>query len=215
MSIGFQADRSVVGRNDRLGLIVVAQNDSKLRVKELRIEIEQKVIWYARGYRATSKRSVAKVTVSGSQLGALGEGADETPYKDRSHTAVATEAQAHLQELLASGAGVRHEVVVPQEKCSDSLQAGNITVHHSLDVSLKTSSFATNPELSMPLVVQRVSTGAAGGAGASIVAIPVVTATVMPLDAQGNPTPVQVPSDLVKFEMEEGVPDPSAPLSDV
>lgn len=211
MSIGFQADRTVVGRNDRLGLLVVARNDSTSKVKELTIEIKQKVAWYAHRHKATSKRTVAKIAVSGSQLGPVAEGADERPDKDRSLAVVANAAQAELQELLTSGGGVRHELIVPEEKCSDSLRVGNIMVRHSLDVCLKTGTCITSPELSMPLVVQRMSAGPAEAAGTSAAApppqsldaaVPVAMATSVPLDAHWNPTPVQVPNSAVKLETE-------------
>ncbi|CAM9717307.1 unnamed protein product, partial [Sphacelaria rigidula] len=96
MSIGFQADKSVVGRLERLGLTVVARNDSTAPVKELRIEINQKAHWNAHGYKASKQRTVAKLIVSGSQLGPVGEGAAERPDRDRGFAAVGQDARAEL-----------------------------------------------------------------------------------------------------------------------
>lgn len=219
MSIGFQADKSVVGRLERLGLTVVARNDSTAPVKELRIEINQKAHWNAHGYKASKQRTVAKLIVSGSQLGPVGEGAAERPDRDRGFAAVGQDARAELQELLAAGAGVRHELVVPDNKCCDSLQTDMIRIRHSLDVKLKTSSWVTSPELSMPLTVQRTPPDAgalqveAAGAGVSlppmsyVESMPVVSAVL--LDAPGNPTPSQIPSSAVKLQLESI--KPSAP----
>lgn len=158
MSIGFEADRSVVGINEPVRLTVVARNDSSSSVKSMHIEIVQVCTWYAQGQRETNTRTVASMIVSGSQLGEVQRAAEEGKQRGRSAIAVETAARQYLQELLAAGAGTRYELLVPDD-CLVTLETGLIDVRHSLSVRLKTPACINSPDVSMPL---RVQTGTVG-----------------------------------------------------
>ena len=153
MSIGFEADRSVVGINEPVRLTVVARNDSSSSVKSMHIEIMQVCTWYARGFKEIKERTVASMIVSGSQLGEVQRPAEEGHQRGRSTIAVETAARQYLQKLLLAGAGTRYELLVPDE-CLLTLETGLIDVRHSLGVRLKTPTCINAPEVWMPLRVQ-------------------------------------------------------------
>lgn len=210
ISIGFQADRTVVGRNERLGIIVVTRNDSSCSVKDMRIEIWQHSTWYANGEQASAHRIMGHVTVPGAQVGATGQGAQPVTEIVGSNSAVAQAAQRELQGLLANGAGVRHEVVIPN-KCSDSMDIGMISVRHSLDIRLKTQGISNTPHVSAPLVVQRILGEGVlfGESNESAPSLrPAEAAYAAPVA-----TVVQVPQHVVGIKMET-LPDTSMSVPD-
>lgn len=161
MSIGFQADRTVLSRNERAGLSVVVRNDSSASVKEMRIELVQVAKWYAEGHEARKRRVLASVAVPRSDLGSVGRAAEKGANRGRSAIEVANAACVELQEILTTGAGVRHEVVVPY-KCSDTLNTKTIQIHHTLEVRLKTPWCTSSPDVATLVVVQHRMPG--GGA---------------------------------------------------
>lgn len=195
MSIGFQVDRSVVSRNERLGLTVVARNSSSASVKEMRIEISQEATWYAHGVPATKKRILSSVVVSGSQLRETDKGKGHAHAPDDATDpprAVGDGDKVGLHEVLAAGAGGRHEVVVP-ETCSDSLRAGIIEVNHSLEVILDAPNCISSPEVWTSLIIQRemLGGGVAGGGETEAVAMPQAGSDTKP----GLSKPPLVPRD--------------------
>ncbi|CAN0131819.1 unnamed protein product, partial [Laminaria digitata] len=153
MSIGFEADRSVVGVNEPVRLTVVARNDSSSSVKSMHIEIVQVCTWFARGHKEMKKRSVAALVVPGSQLGEVQQAAEDGSQRGRSAIAVEDAARIYLQELLAAGTGTRYELLVPND-CLFTLKTGLIEVRHLLSVRLKTPTCITSPDVCMPLHVQ-------------------------------------------------------------
>lgn len=153
MSIGFEADRSVVGINEPVRLTVVASNDSSSSVKSMHMEIVQMCTWYAHGQKETNTRTVASMIVSGSQLGEVQRAAVEGNQRGRSAVEVEVAARQYLQELLAAGAGSRYELLVPDD-CLLTLETGLIDVRHMLSVRLKTPAWINSPDVSMPLRVQ-------------------------------------------------------------
>lgn len=211
MSIGFQADRAVIGRNEILGVTVVARNDSTKAVKELVINLCQDTKWTAHGMTETKKRKIASIKVSGSQLGAVGTPAEKGSDRGRSLDLVSNAARNELEELLKSGAGVRHELVVPED-CSDTMDSELILVRHSIEAKLKTPSCVNSPDVWASAVVQRMGGDVSDGATQSMAVATTTPANphAVGLDAQGNPIPVLVPEDSLKFEL-NAIPDPSAP----
>ncbi|CAN0089818.1 unnamed protein product, partial [Laminaria digitata] len=153
MSIGFEADRSVVGINEAVGLTVVARNDSSSSVKSMHVEIVQVCTWYARSYKESKKTAVASIAVSGSQLGEVQRAADKGSRRGRSASAMEDAARMYVQELLAAGTGTRYELLVPND-CLFTLKSGMIEVSHLLSVRLKTPTCISSPDVCMPLHVQ-------------------------------------------------------------
>lgn len=204
MSIGFQADRSVVGLNESVGLTAVARNDSSAEVKEMRVEMKQVATWYARGYKDVRTRTIASVVVPGTQL----QPAEVGNQRGRSATAIADTARADLQEQLDAGAGTRYELLVPGNSLL-TLQTHVIEVRHTLSVTLKTSHCISSPDVWTPLVVHAGTTStseAAPGYGSfephDGQAVPFATG----LDTDGNIKPVSVPQSAVTLTYNNELP---------
>lgn len=230
MSLGFQADHTVLSRNERAGLIVVARNDSSASVKEMRIELVQDATWYARGYKERKRRVLSSMAVPGSDLGSVGRAVEKGADRGRSATEVANAARVELQEILAAGAGVHHEVVVP-DGCSDTLNTGMIQIRHTLEVCLKTPWCISSPDVATPVIVQHMMLGggemvqqAGGGVGAGtddvgyssyaanvpyVTAVP-VDSNVVGMGADGKPIPLAVPQHAVTIQL-DALPPPCAP----
>lgn len=152
MTVGFQADRSFAFRGESLGLTIVARNDSSTVVNRLHIEIMQNITWVARGHRAKHQLEVATVIVPGLQLEDVGQGVGAGNERKNSIQKIATEAQKELSELLARGAGARHDLAIAQDALV-GMDTPLIKVSHVLSVHLRTPSCVVNPEVSMPLDV--------------------------------------------------------------
>ncbi|CAM9761348.1 unnamed protein product, partial [Laminaria digitata] len=199
MSIGFEADRSVVGINEPVRLTVVARNDSSLSVKSMHIEILQVCTWYAHGQKETNTRTVASMIVAGSQLGEVQRAAGEGNQRGRSAIAVDVAARQYLQEMLASGAGTRYELLVPDD-CIVSTETGLIDVRHSLSVRLKTPACINSPDVWMPLRVQTGTSGVLSPAKAP------PYATALAAESGGDLRPVSVPQSAVTMEFSSELP---------
>ena len=217
MSIGFEANLSVVGVNEPVSLTVVARNDSSSLVKSMHVEIVQVCTWYARGHRETKKRAVASVAVSGSQLGEVQHAAEKGHQRGRSAIAVEDAARVYLQELLAAGTGTRYELLVPND-CLFTLKTGLIEVRHLLSVRLKTPTCVNSPEVCMPLRVQARTMVVVMGAPpeANPVGRPTVEtvsyATTVGAGSGEEIRPVvSVPQSAVTMEFSSELPQPSAP----
>lgn len=208
MSLGFEANRSVVGHNEPISLVVVARNDSSSAVKEMNIEIKQKISWSASMYNDHRKRTMASIKVSGSQLGELQRASPQGHERGRSPTAIADAARNELQEMLKAGAGTKYELVLPDD-CPTTMQTSLINVRHALVVELKTPTFVTSPEAWMPLRVQNnaTSTSPDGFVAEESVAY----ATPVEAGTIENPVSLSVPSSAVIIEYNSNVPNPSAP----
>lgn len=204
MSLGFEANRSVVGHNEPIGLVVVARNDSSSVVKEMNVEIKQEISWSARMYNDRRKRTIASIKVSGSQLGELQRASSQGHERGRSPTAIADAGRNELQEMLRAGAGTKYELVLPDD-CPTTMQTSLINVRHALVVELKTPTFVTSPEIWMPLRVQHITTSE------GVVEESVAYATLVEADSIGNPVSLSVPSSAVIIEYTSNMPDPSAP----
>ena len=217
MSIGFEADRSVVGVNEPVGITVVARNDSSSLVKSMHVEIVQVCTWYARGQKEARRRVVASLAVSGSQLGDVQRAAEEGNQRGRSTTAVDHAARMYLQELLAAGAGTRYELLVPDD-CLLTLKTGMIEIRHLLSVRLKTPTCVSSPEVSMPLRVQVRTMAVVMGAPPETnpVELPFVEAVPFAATVGGGSADevrsvVSVPQSAVTLEFSSELPQPSAP----
>lgn len=214
MSIGFEAEDSVVGQNEALGLTVVARNDSSTDVKAMHIELKQVSTWYARSHKDKTERVVASIVVAGDELGAVQRAAEKGNERGRSMSAMQDAARRDLQELLAAGAGTQYELFIP-DTCLLTLQTDLIEVKHTLSVRLKTPHCISSPDVWTPVRVQpaRGTEEEPGGASvftpSSMQAKPYATASEV--DANGNPKPVPVPQSAVGMEHDFGMPKPSAP----
>eukprot|EP00904_Undaria_pinnatifida_P000771 jgi/Undpi1/10695/HiC_scaffold_29.g13143.m1 len=219
MSIGFEADRSVVAVNECLGLTIIARNDSSTIVKNMHVEILQECTWFAHGHRERVKRSVAAITVERSHLGEVMHPVGEGEHRGRSATAVESAARMHLQELLAGDAGTRYELQVPNN-CLLTLESSLIKVKHFLRVRLKTPICINSPDIRMPL---RVHAGVRLGGQAppeaspvglpSVGGVPYAAATVGEGSSRGGVGSgvVSVPQSAVTMEFSSDLPRPSAP----
>ncbi|CAM9398876.1 unnamed protein product [Hapterophycus canaliculatus] len=202
MSVGLQADRSVVGLSENLGLTVVARNDSSASVKSLHIEIVQETTWYAKGVKGSSVRAIESVTVPGTELRA----AEVGDRRGRSPSAVADTARADLQQELAAGGGKRFEISVPLD-ASLTLQSEAIEVRHVLVVRLQTPSCVDSPDVWMPLRVQpgtSISPEVLAGANSS---------AASPPPPFSNVAPVSVPQTAVQLAFTQELPPDSGPAS--
>lgn len=214
MSIGFQADRVTVGRNQKLGLTVVARNDSPSSVKALLVDINQVTTWYAHGYKESTERKVASVFISGTQLGGV-EAAKKGKQVQRSPPVEAMDAaRSHLKEQLKSGGGTRYEIMVPNQ-CLHTMHTSMIDVKHSLSVQLKTPGLVSPPEAWTPLRVLQTRGGALQprGAGALVASSAAAEphATFAEVDTKGYPKPVKIPQASVTMDWDsEMISDPSA-----
>lgn len=146
MSIGFEADRAVLSPNEVLGVTAVARNDSTKAVRELVVALCQDTTWSVEGQTETRGRVIASIKVPGSELDAVGERAGKGSENRRSLDAVSIAARNELEQLLRSGAGVRHELVVPED-CLDTMETKLIVVRHLIAVKLKTSGFVNSPSV--------------------------------------------------------------------
>lgn len=198
MSVGLQADRSVVGLNEPLGLTIVARNDSSASVKALHIEIVQETTWYAKGAKDSSVRAIQSVVLPGSEL----RTAEVGDQRGRSASAVADAARADLQEQLAAGAGTRCEILVPAD-ASLTLQSETIKVRHVLAVRLQTPSCVDSPDVWMPLHVQP------GNAGNAEVLAGVSSSPPAPFS---NVAPVSVPQTVVQLAFTQDLPPDAGPV---
>lgn len=210
MSLGFQTERAVVSRNEVLGVTVVARNDSGEPIEELIVKLCQNSRWIAHDTTKTKKRTLASLKVPGSQLGEV-EKSNETGKKRGRRPLLATfgNTLGELEQLLMSGAGVRHELVVPEDS-ADTVDSELIIVRHSITVKLKSPGFVASPDVWTPAVIQ-TSADAVAGVGSQSVTAPTATRPTqhaVGLDAEGNPVPVLVPEECLKFELKE-IPDPS------
>lgn len=149
MSIGFQADRSVVGINEPVGVTVVARNDSSVAVKSALIELVQETRFWAQGSDDCSTRTLASVEVPITDLAPAEAGG----HRGRSSSAIADAARADLEQQLASGAGSRHEILVP-DKTTITFRSMTIDVRHLLTVKLKTAGCVDSPDVWIPVLIQ-------------------------------------------------------------
>ncbi|CAM9286211.1 unnamed protein product [Ascophyllum nodosum] len=205
ISIGFEADRSVVGRNEPISLVVVARNDSSSNVKDMNIQIKQEVKWYVRHNTDRRQRTIASIQVSGFQLDELQRASEKGQERGRSPTAIADEARSDLHAMLRAGAGKKYELVVPDD-CQVTMQTSLINVRHSLVVELKTATCITSPEVWMPLRVQPNRDTSSESAAAE--AVPYATAVEAEVMGESK---FPVPSSAVTIEYTSSMPDPSAP----
>lgn len=145
ISLGFEADRSVMRINDPATLTVVARNDSRVPVGSMRIEVKQVCAWHAGSHTRKEKRSILCATVPGSALGEvqLGQGAP----------VVADAARQSLREMQAAGAGTRHELLIPNT-CLQTIKSALIEVSHTLNLELDTKSGPNTLHISTPIHVQ-------------------------------------------------------------
>ncbi|CAM9692714.1 unnamed protein product [Scytosiphon promiscuus] len=199
MSVGLQADRSVVGLNEPLGVTVVARNDSSASVKALHIEIVQETTWFAKGVKDSSVRAIQSVVVPGPELRA----AEVGDQRGRSASAVGDAARADLQEQLAAGGGTRCEILVPAD-ASLTIQSETIQVRHVLVVRLQTPGCVDSPEVWMPLCVQPGTSG-----HAEVVA----GASSSPPVPFSNVAPVSVPQIAVQLAFTQDLPPDAGPAS--
>lgn len=217
MSIGFEADRSIVGLNEPLGVTVVASNNSSAKVAALQLEIKQETTWRTHVWSDHRKRTVASLNVYGSQLGELQRAAEKGSERGQSPTVIADAARHNLQELLAAGAGRKYEISLP-DTCLTTFQSELIQVRHSLCVSLKTPTFINTPEVWMPLRVQPNAGGveppAAEAVPYSTAMLPVASvpyATAVDVDTDGSLKPVSVPQSAMTLVYSNELPEASAP----
>lgn len=222
MSIGFEVDRSVVVRNECIGLTVVARNDSSSIAEAVHVEFVQETKWYAHGHKGRRTRTIASIVVSGaelgersgSKLGAVREAAGKASQRGLSRGAVADGVQRDLQELLVAGAGVRYELFIP-DTCLTTMQTGIIDVRHMLRVRLTTPVFTTSPEVSALLHVPPTSGGSRQATAPSLPpssSVKVGTCTdTAEAHTERNVRLVSVPQSAVTLEYSSDIPQPSAP----
>eukprot|EP00752_Nemacystus_decipiens_P010236 g9120.t1 len=206
MSVGFQADRSVVGLNEPVGVTVVARNDSSTAVRSVLVELVQETKFWAQGDHDCSTRIIETVEVPIAELAPAEVGG----RRGQSPSAVADAARADLEHQLASGAGSKVEIVVP---CDASLtfRSMNIEVRHLLTVRLKTPSCVDSPDVWMPLRIQPgarplPSTGAAPGAPSEPFAPSFDAAASLV-----NVNRVSVPQSAVRLDYSYELPEKSGP----
>lgn len=213
MSIGFEAERSVVGPNEVLGLTVAARNDSSSSINTMHVEIVQVSTWYARGQKDSITRTIASVVVSGAELGAVQRAVDPGSNRGRCAEVVADSARRDLQEMLGAGAGTRYELLVPDD-CLLSLQVGIIEVKHLLTVRLKTPRCSNSPDVWTPLLVQPSARSIEQPGPAEFIPLcmnEAPYATAVGVEGNESPKPVPVPQSAVSIEFK--MPDPSAPTN--
>lgn len=205
VSLGFEADRSVVRNNEPVKLTVFARNDSSAPVETLRIGVEQVSKWRAGSDNGKQKRTIVSIVMSGSELGEVQNAAEEGDQRERRAAAVADVDRQNLQEMQAAGGvGTRHELLIPDE-CLQSLTSKLIEVSHTLSVNLATTSrCVADPELSIPLHVQ---------AGAGVFVTPAGTNPIRLslVEAGEGLGLVSVPQGAVKPEFSCELPQSLAP----
>lgn len=153
MSLGFEADRSVVRINDSVNLTVFAGNHSSVPVESMDIVVERLCKWRTRHEKAKATHIAATISLKGSELGELKNAAEKGDQRKRG--AVADADRQALQAMhAAGGAGTHHELLIPAGRLPN-LKSKLIEITHKLKVTLVTSSRAvTDPEVSVPLYVQ-------------------------------------------------------------
>lgn len=205
MSIGFQADRSAVGRNEPVGVTIVARNDSSASVKNLLVEIVQETKYWAQGSDDCSTRTITSVVVPVTDLAAAEVGGN----RGQSPSAVADAARADLENQLAAGGGSKHEIVVPENTCL-TFRSQTIEVRHMLVVRFETPSCVDSPEVWMPL---RVQPGAQPGPSSTVPEAGL--SPFVPSSAEASTlvsvNPVQVPQSAMKLTYSFELPDTSRP----
>lgn len=131
--------------NDPLNLAVFAGNHSSVPVETMHIAIEQLCKWSTKHQESSQTLYAASIKLTGDELGELhnaAEGRDK-----RSKRAVGDDDRNNLQET-------RHELIIPAWGLH-YLKTKYIEVSHTLRVTLTTSSsVVTDPEVSVPLLVQ-------------------------------------------------------------
>lgn len=205
MSLGFQADRSAVGRNEPVGVTVVARNDSSTAVKNLLIELVQETKYWAQGSEDCSTRTLTSVAVPLPELAAVEVGG----RRGQGSSAVADAAREELENQLAAGAGSKHEILVPGD-ASLTFQSETITVRHLLTVRLETPSCVDPPDVWMPL---RIQPGAQPGTSSTVPEVE--SSPLAPSSGEAaalvNAHPVVVPQSAVRWEYSYDLPQNSGP----
>lgn len=194
MSLGFQADRSVVGLHESVGVTVVVRNDSSVAVKKLRIELVQETSWTAQGAGDVSTRVVKSVVVPGAELGAI----QFRGQQGRSAAAIADTARADLEEQLAAGAGTRYELVVPADT-SITLNSETIQVRHVLTVRIQGPRCVECPDVWTPLHVQP-------GTSSVVPKVQAKTSSSLAPSSTAPPVTVTVPPNAVKLTYNHEIP---------
>lgn len=199
MSLGFQADRSVVGLNESVGVTVVARNDSSVAVKNLHVELVQETSWTAKGAGEVSTRVVKSVVVPGAELGAMEFGGQ----RGRSAAAIADSARADLEQQLAAGAGTRYELEVPADT-SITLNSETIQVRHVLNVRIQGPRCVECPDVWTPLQVQP-------GTSSVVPKVHAETSSLAP-SSTVRPVTVTVPPSVVNLTYDHELPGTSGPV---
>lgn len=207
MSIGFQADRSAVGRNEAVGVTVVARNDSSVAVKNLLIELVQETKYWARGSQDCSTRTLTSVEVPITELAQVEVG--DNRGRSQSSSAIAGAARADLEQQLAVGAGAKREILVPGDT-TITFRSETIEVRHLLTVRLETPSCVDSPDAWMPL---RIQPGTQPGTSSTVPEVK--PSHFAPSSAEAatlvNVDPVVVPQNALRLEYSYELPENSGP----
>jgi len=129
--VSYLMERSVAGPNELIGVAVAARNDSTTNVNKLTIQLQQEIVWTAKGHPAKQETNLASVVVPpGSDLGGFQwiKGSAIDYYSQN-----AGNSQSDLQQQLAGGGGTRFELVVPGTS-APTLQVENVKITHSVGV---------------------------------------------------------------------------------
>ena len=216
MCIGFEADRSVVGVNEPVGLTVVALNGSLSSVNSIIIAIVQVCTWYARGTKETKTRTIASLTVPWPQLGEVQRVAAQHVMNRQKPAPGEDAAPLYFQELMDAGAGTRYELSARDDSLL-TVQTSLIDVRHSLNVRFKTPALISTPDVSMPLRIQAETVESGSPVEAEPVGLPYAMAVPYATkigggESGGYPKPVVIPQSAVTMEFNTELPQLSAPV---
>lgn len=189
MSLGFNMEGSAAGRNEPIGLTIAARNDSSTRANKLTIQLQQEIVWKAKGSSAKQEETIASVIVPpGSELGGFHWKSSGTGNDRGLVTPVEDNGQNDLQHQLATGAGTRFQLVVPGNSLP-TLQVKNVKISHSVGVVVDTACCIAEPCVWAPLCVVPTGPGPEAQPGATSLAPPQTLPNLPPQTAKDPAEP--------------------------
>lgn len=198
-----------MGLHEPVGVTVVARNDSSTAVKNLVIALIQETKYWANGNEDCSTRTLKTVEVPVMELSP----AEARGHRGQSPSAVADAARADLERQLASGAGSRHELVIPADT-TVTFRSMNIEVRHLLTVRLQTPSCIDSPDVWMPLLVQP-GARALPSSNTAVVPVEAEPSELAPSSEEAasliNVNRVSVPQSAVRLDYSYELPEKSGP----
>jgi len=148
MCLGAVVQQGIVERGENMSVSFACKNNSKSRLKGVRIQLLETTRWKANSEHASEVRTLADKYFDELQI--TGESRDHIPRGDEHR--VTQESLKEIYDQLVKGGTETSLLVNPNAR--DSFVGQLIEVAHSLSIVLCTSIFITSPRLDIPIYVQ-------------------------------------------------------------